>query len=209
VFPEPKRFPQGPRGATLNGVGAEVHPADAARVPHASAGSLPSDASDPMSSAVVAPSVSTVYRLEIEVATNPGRTAFGSDSGLVFAGAGIVVRTPRLESLGTYSVPLGFVRSRLHAEYLALLRGLEIARERHGASGLFVRAGYLTRSITDGERPRDRSLESLVARVRELADPLSPFVILWTPAAPERNRDDASPEGEALARRAAGLDGAR
>jgi hypothetical protein len=162
-----------------------------------------------MSSAVLPPSVSTVYRLEIEVATNPARTAFGSDSGLVFAGAGIVVRTPRLESVEAYSVPLGFVRSRLHAEYLALLRGLEIARERHGASGLFVRAGYSARNITDGERPRDRSLESLVARVRELADPLSPFVVFWTPASSDRGPDDASPEGRVLARRAAGLDSGR
>ncbi|MHB8352480.1 MAG: reverse transcriptase-like protein [Thermoplasmata archaeon] len=98
-------------------------------------------------------------------------------------------------------------RSRDEAEAISLLRGMELARTKHGATALRVRtdnlpivqslAGEIVRHATRFVRALDR--------VREEQARFESVDFRWAPSYHGPTRNDGAPSADVLARRAAGL----
>ena len=145
-----------------------------------------------------------VWHLETDASLNPSRAR----NGLPFAGGGVVLRDPRLQLKLTRGVQLGYFPSATHAEYAALLCGLEIALA-EGVRAIFIRTDnrLLVEQYTGTWRVRSAGLAELLAKLRDLAGRFDSFELRWAPSSHRGTRWDGAPTADALARRAAGLGG--
>jgi ribonuclease HI len=127
-------------------------------------------------------------------------------SPLIYGGAGVVIRSVTMRPVAMYSQGLGFVPSPHYAEYLAFLRGLELAKT-HGATGLFARSDALrmVRHINLGEIAGGEGIEGLSARIEALLPGFIPFTLRWSPGTHRKTRGDGVPTADLLAKRASGV----
>jgi ribonuclease HI len=148
----------------------------------------------------------SVSHLETDASVNPTRTM-----GLLrFAGGGAVVRSEDLEPVAAYRFPLGFVSGAHEAEAKALLRGMEIARLRHGATTLRVRTDNLSlvRALK-GEQPiHSERMIRVLDLLRAESAKFDRVELVWAPGSDAKTRSDGQPTADSLARTAASL-GAR
>jgi len=150
----------------------------------------------------------TSLHLETDASLNPTRTRIGDDGAAVtFAGGGIVVRGPDLSVVATYSVGLGYVGGAHEAEFRVLLRGMEIARRKHGATALRVRTDCLplVRAFHGEIVLRSPVAATLLGRLRAERDRFARFDLRWARSSHSLERADGAPTADALARKAAGL----
>lgn len=142
------------------------------------------------------------WHLETDASVNPARTR----GGFPFGGAGVVLRDPRLKVKVARAVELGYSPSATHAEYAALLCGLEIALS-EGARAIFVRIDNraLAEHFSGTWKAKSTGIPELLARLRDLAGRFDSFELKWAPSSHRTTRTDGAPTPDALARRAAGL----
>lgn len=142
------------------------------------------------------------YHLETDASINPGRRR----AGLPFAGGGIVLRNPDLELTTARSVVLGYLPSATHAEYAALVHGLEVALG-EGARAIRIRTDNwaIVQQYSGTWKARSTGIPELLARVRELAGRFESFDLRWASSSHSLTRADGAPTADSLARQAAGL----
>jgi ribonuclease HI len=147
------------------------------------------------------------FHLETDASLNPHQRQEVEGWSLQRAGGGIVVRTPAMVAVGMYTVPLGFLPSAVVAEALALLRGMMIARKRHGATFLRARndSALLVDIVSGRAAAFDPTLLAVVERVAEERDRFEGFQIRWSKSSHAHERQPGVPTADALARKAAGL----
>ena len=135
---------------------------------------------------------------------NPARTR----GGLPFAGGGVVLRDPHLKVKTARAVELGYFPSATHAEYAALVCGLEITLS-EGVRAIFVRTDNraLAEHYRGTWRAKSPGIPEQLARLRELAGRFDSFELRWSPTSHRLTRADGAPTADALARKAAGLGG--
>ena len=144
------------------------------------------------------------WHLETDASVNPARTRGGSP----FAGGGIVLRDPHLRVKIARPVELGYFPSATHAEYAALLCGLEIALS-EGARAIFVRTDNraVAEHYSGAWKARSPGVPEQLARLRDLAARFDSFELKWAPSSHRTTRTDGAPTADSLARKAAGLGG--
>jgi len=149
----------------------------------------------------------TRLHLETDASLNPGQRKVVEGVSLKRAGGGIVLRSPSMLPVGVYSVSLGFLSSTLTAEALVLLRGMKVARQRHGATTLRARtdSAHLVEIVNGRAKARDPTLRTVVEQIVAERDQLAGFEIRWSPSTHARERQAGVPTADALARKAAGL----
>jgi ribonuclease HI len=149
------------------------------------------------------------FHLETDASLNPGQQKVVGGVSLMRAGGGIVLRSPSMEPVGLYTVSLGFLSSPTHAEALVLLRGLRVARQRHGAEALRARtdAAHLVEIVSGRARTRDPALLAVVKQILAERDRFSRFEIRWSKSSHADERQPSVPTADSLARKAAGLGG--
>jgi ribonuclease HI len=125
---------------------------------------------------------------------------------LMYAGAGIVIRTVSMRLVAMHSIRLGFVPCPHQAEYLALLKGLELVKA-HGATGLFARSDSLpmVRQVTGEIEDGGEGISDLAHRIAVLQEGFAPFKLRWSPATHRKTRGDGVPTADLLAERASGV----
>jgi ribonuclease HI len=125
---------------------------------------------------------------------------------LSFAGGGIVLRDPRLTVLESLSVALGLVPSPTHAEYVALLAGLSVARA-HRVEHLRIRNDNisLVRRLTGEPEGVAEDLLQTVQEIGALQAEFQTFDLRWAPSTHTIRRRDGALSADHLARVAAGL----
>jgi ribonuclease HI len=110
--------------------------------------------------------VNATWHLETDASINPTKVK----DGRAAAGGGIVLRDPEMKVKIVQSIDLGYTPSATHAEYAALIRGLEIALDL-GVPGIFVRTD--NRAVAEHFRgtwkAKSAGIPELLAQVRELA----------------------------------------
>jgi hypothetical protein len=147
------------------------------------------------------------HHLETDASLNPAQRK-GVDGVLSKrAGGGIVVRSAEMVPLGFYTVSLGFLGSVTLAEALTLLRGMDMARNRHHASSLRARtdAHSLVLLVNGHSKARDPALLAVVQRILAERNRFAEFEILWSSSSHAYERQAGVPTADALARKAAGL----
>jgi hypothetical protein len=152
-------------------------------------------------------SVQARYHLETDASLNPEQRKVVEGVSLKRAGGGIVLRFPSMAVVGVYTVSLGFVSSTAHAEALVLLRGMRVARQRHGATVLRARtdASQLVEIVNGLANARDPILRALVEQIVAERDRLEGFELKWSRSSHAPERQPGVPTADALARKAAGL----
>ncbi len=142
------------------------------------------------------------WHLETDASLNPSRAR----NGLPFAGGGVVLRDSHLKLKFARAVELGYFPSATHAEYAALLCGLEIALG-EGVRAIFIRTDnrLLVEQYSGAWRARSSGLPDLLARLRDLAGRFDSFELRWGPSSHRKTRPDGAPTADTLARKAAGL----
>ena len=150
----------------------------------------------------------TGYHLETDAALNPSRTRAGPDGAvLIFAGGGAIVRTEAMLAVATYEIGLGYVEAAYEAEADCLLRTMELARERHGATALLARCDNLSLvlALSGKVAPRAPRFVAVLDRLRAERARFERADILWAPSFHRPTRADGVPSADVLARKAAGL----
>ena len=99
------------------------------------------------------------FHLETDASLNPGQRKVVAGVSFRRAGGGIVLRSPGMEVVGIVHRSSRVPVFDPHAEALVLLRGIRVARQRHGATVLRVRtdSAQLVELVTrasEGPRPR-------------------------------------------------------
>jgi hypothetical protein len=147
------------------------------------------------------------HHLETDASLNPGERKLVDGVSLKRAGGGIVVRSPEMVPVGMYSVSLGFLASTALAEALVLLRGMRVARQRHGAMALRARtdAAHLVEMVQGHAEAREPTLRAVVEKVAAEIELFEDFEIKWSRSSHAREREAGVPTADALARKAAGL----
>jgi len=147
------------------------------------------------------------HHLETDASLNPAVRKLVDGVSLKRAGGGIVVRSADMVPLGTYSVTLGFLTSTTLAEGLVLLRGMRVARQRHGATALRARtdAVHLVDIVRGRAKARDPALRAVIEKLYAEIELLDEFEIKWSRSSHARERQAGVPTADSLARRAAGL----
>lgn len=109
--------------------------------------------------------------------------------------------------VGVYSVSLGFLSSPACAEALVLLRGMRVARQRHGATVLRARtdASHLVEIVSGRAKARDPALREVVEQIAAERALFDDFELKWSQSTHAPERQPGVPTADALARRAAGL----
>jgi ribonuclease HI len=146
--------------------------------------------------------VTVTWHLETDASVNPARAR----GGLPFAGGGVVLRDPHLRLKTARAVELGYFPSATHAEYAALLCGLEIALA-EGVRAIFVRTDNraVAEHYSGAWKARSPGVADLLAKLRDLAGRFDSFELRWAPSSHRTTRTDGAPTADALARKAAGL----
>ncbi|MCI4365390.1 MAG: reverse transcriptase-like protein [Thermoplasmata archaeon] len=143
--------------------------------------------------------------LETDASVDTSHEVTGTEDRVFSAGAGIILRDVTLRPVLLKSVPLGLVPGAFHAEFLALICGLE------EADGLGVRGVWAT---TDS-KPVVEFIESRPAKVGANVLPIEirfetarskfAFVTLRWSHGSHRKLKFGGPSADALARAALGL----
>jgi ribonuclease HI len=156
---------------------------------------------------MTAPDSSRRFHLETDASLNPHQREEAEGVSLQRAGGGIVIRTPAMVPVGMYTVPLGFLPSAVVAETLVLLRGMVVARERHGATILRARtdSALLVEIVNGKAEAFDPALLAVTERIAEERGRFERFQIRWSRSSHAHERQPGVPTADALARRAAGL----
>lgn len=125
---------------------------------------------------------------------------------LVYAGAGVVIRSVTMRLVAMHSVRLGFVPSSHQAEYLAFLNGMNLAKK-HGATGLFARSDLLplVQQVNGELEDGGEGVAELAKRIEEARAGFAPFKLRWAPGTHRRTRGDGVPTADLLAKRASGV----
>jgi ribonuclease HI len=149
----------------------------------------------------------TRLHLETDASLNPGERKVVGGVSLKRAGGGIVLRDPTMVPVASYAVSLGFLRSTLTAEALVVLRGMKIARSRHGATSLRVRtdSAHLVEIVSGRAKAHDPELRTVLEQIATERGHLDGFEIRWSRSSHAHERQPGVPTADALARRAAGL----
>jgi ribonuclease HI len=110
--------------------------------------------------------------------------------------------------VATYEIGLGYVGGAHEAEALVLLRGMELARKRHGATALRVRTDNLpvVRALSGEFAPTSPRFVAVLDRVRAERERFESVDIRWAPGFHQPTRADGLPSADVLARKAAGLE---
>jgi hypothetical protein len=143
--------------------------------------------------------------LETDASVDTQRGERGHERPLYRAGAGIILRDIALRPLLYKSVLLGLVPGPFHAEFLALVRGLEEAAGL-GVQGLWATSDNLAlvsmvREGTGRLKPEVQAIHGEFERVRSQ---LLFVTLRWSPGA-HRRLKFGGPSADALARAALGL----
>jgi ribonuclease HI len=143
--------------------------------------------------------------LETDASVDTRHEVVGLESRLFPAGAGIILRDIRFRPLITKSIPLGPLPGPLHAEYLALVHGLEEALLL-GAEGVWATTDNqrLVEDFNGRSENRVDDLPAIAARL-ELARVKFAFVTLLWSRGTHRKLKLGGPTVDALARAAIGL----
>ena len=125
---------------------------------------------------------------------------------LLYGDGRVVLRSVTMRPIATYSVRLGFVPTSHHAEYLAFLQGLHLARK-HGATGLFARSDLLAlvRQVNGELVDSEEGIPALAKRIEEVRAGFVPFKLRWGKSTHRRTRGDEVPTADLLAKRASGV----
>jgi ribonuclease HI len=147
------------------------------------------------------------FHLETDASLNPYQRKEVKGRSLQRAGGGIVIRAPDMVPMGMYTIPLGFLPSAVVAAALVLLRGMRVARERHGATVVRARndSALLVEIVSGNAEALDPTLLEVVERIAEERSRLEGFQIRWSKSSHAHERQPGVPTADALARRAAGL----
>jgi ribonuclease HI len=151
----------------------------------------------------------TTFHLETDAALNPAKVKKDADGTLLtLAGGGIILRTEAMRLVATYAVELGYVKGPHEAEAMAILRGMEIARDRHRATTLRVRTDNLplVRALAGEIMPRSARFVAALDQLREERERFEEVEFRWAPGFHGKARSDGVPSADVLARKAAGLD---
>ena len=153
--------------------------------------------------------MSGTYHLETDASLNLEKSKISVDGRTLWlAGGGIVIRSPKMETLHWEAIPLGYVLSAEQAEGLALLAGMGRARVRFRASGLRARVDnfVLVQHVNRGYKVSESSILEVVTNIWGEAENFVPFKLLWAPSNHAWVRSDGAPTADNLARSAAGLE---
>jgi hypothetical protein len=109
--------------------------------------------------------------------------------------------------LGVYFVFLGFLTSTALAEGLVLIRGMRVARQRHGANALRARtdAVHLVDIVLGQAKAHDLALRAVIEKISAEIGFLDDFEIKWSRSSHARERQAGVPTADSLARKSAGL----
>jgi hypothetical protein len=147
------------------------------------------------------------FHLETDASLNPHVRKTVESASLRRAGVGLVLRSPSMKVVGKYTVSLGFLSSTTLAEALVLLRGVRVARQRHGVKVLRARTDcFALVGLVNGRgRAHDPTLRMVIEQIAAERDLLEGFEVRWSPSSHASEREAGVPTADALARRAAGL----
>ncbi len=148
-----------------------------------------------------------ILHLETDASCNFQRTRPRAGlNPLVYAGAGVVVRSVTMRPVALHSVRLGFVPSSHHAEYLAFLCGLRFARQ-HGATGLFARCDLLplVQQVNGEVTDSGEGVPELARQIAAERTGFNPFRLRWGQSTHRKTRGDGVPTADLLAKRASGV----
>jgi hypothetical protein len=146
--------------------------------------------------------------LETDASLNPAQRKVVDGVSLRRGGGGIVVRSAAMDPVGLYTLPLGFLGSVALAEAQTLLRGMQLARERHEATSLRARtdAHSLVLLVNGDSEAHDSALRGIIEKILVERGRFVNFELLWSASSHAIERQAGVPTADALARRAAGLD---
>ncbi len=147
------------------------------------------------------------FHLETDASMNPHIRK--RVEGVYFrrAGGGFVLRSPAMKVVGKYTVSLGFLSSTTLAEALVLLRGVRVARQRHGVQVLRVRTDCfaLVGLVSGRGKAHDPALRTVIEQIAAERDQLEGFEVRWSASSHAPEREAGVPTADALARKAVGL----
>jgi ribonuclease HI len=143
--------------------------------------------------------------LETDASVALQREVVGQGCRLYPAGAGIILRDLRLQPVLAKSVPLGQLPGPLHAEYLALVLGLEEAVDL-GISGVWATSDSerLVEAFNGRSVNRADGLEEIADRLEQNRAKLVFVTLRWSHGS-HRKLKLGGPTADALARAAVGL----
>jgi ribonuclease HI len=143
--------------------------------------------------------------LETDASVDTRRVERGQDRPLYPAGAGIILRDITLRPLLHKSMPLGLVRGPFHAEFLALVRGLEEAAEL-GVQGVWVTSDNLplVSIVRDGGGKLKPEVLAIQVEFEMVRSRFRFVTLRWSPGA-HRGLKFGGPSADRLARAALGL----
>jgi len=149
------------------------------------------------------------FHLETDASLNPSVRRVVEGVPLKRAGGGFVLRSPAMKIVGKYTVSLGFLSSPTLAEALVLLRGIRVARQRHGIKVLRVRtdAAHLVDILHGRAKAHYPALRTVVEQIEAEREQFAGLEVRWSPSSHAPEREAGVPTADALARRAAGLGG--
>lgn len=147
------------------------------------------------------------FHLETDASLNPHIRKDVNGHSLKRAGGGFVLRSPSMKVVEMYTVSLGFLSSPTVAEALTLLKGMRVARQRHGVKMLRVRtdAAHLVEILHGRAGAHTPTLPTVIAGITAERDLFAGFEIKWSPSSHAPEREAGVPTADALARKAAGL----
>ena len=147
------------------------------------------------------------FHLEADASLNPHVQKVVEGVSLKRAGGGFVLRSPSMKVVGKYTVSLGFLSSPTLAEAMVLLRGMRVARQRHGVNVLRARndCSALVGLINGPGRAHDPALGTVIEQILVERDQLAGFELKWSRSSHAPEREAGVPTADALARKAAGL----
>lgn len=153
------------------------------------------------------PDVLRRFHLETDASLNPHERKVIEGISLKRAGGGFVLRCPAMKVVGKYTVSLGFLSSPTLAEALVLLRGVRVARQRHGIMVLRARtdAAHLVEILHGRAKAHNPALRTVIEQITAEKDLFAGFEVRWSPSSHAPEREAGVPTADALARRAAGL----
>jgi hypothetical protein len=152
------------------------------------------------------PDASRRFHLETDASLNPHIRKAVESVSLKRAGGGFVLRSPSMKVVGKYTVSLGFLSSPTLAEALVLLRGMRVARQRHGIKVLRARtdAAHLVEILHGRAKAHNPELRAVIEQITAERGLFAGFEVRWSPSSHAPEREAGVPTADALARRAAG-----
>jgi ribonuclease HI len=143
--------------------------------------------------------------LETDASVDTQRAKGGPERPLYRAGAGVILRDITLRPLLHRSVPLGLVRGPFHAEFLALVRGLEAAADL-GVKGVWATCDNLSlvSLVREGGGRLKAEVRCIHGEFERVRNRFFFVTLRWSPGT-HRKLKFGGPSADALARVALGL----